>query len=407
MCKEVSTLKIDQAQGGVSYTGDDVSKQKTSLRRKIYDHKNSMTHIRAGEIVEESKKDRLKKGFKEQHKGQFETTERLIRSAYAVAKNNRPYVSYQEYCELQQANGLDIGTCLHSRYAGTAMIDSIAEDMLKILCDSLIKNNQRVSIMLDESTTVSRKSCLVVYIRSACPQKKSDESECFAILLGLVEPPSLRSDDITKCTLELLAKHGFTDSYLASNLVGACSDGASVMLGKHSGVLTKLKQKYPKIILWHCMCHRVELAIGDAVKSVTQVNHVKSFLDKLYSIFSQSPKAQRELEECAAQVHSELVKIGRVLDVCWVASSFRGLQAVWKSYSALHKFTTDSDTATNSKHKAVCEGLRTILASHEFVHNLAVMLDALEAISDLSKSLQRENCSLGEAYSMVTRTIRD
>jgi hypothetical protein len=68
---------------------------------------------------------------------------------------------------------------------------------------------------------------------------------------------------------------------------------------------------------------------------------------------------------------------------------------------------TTSDTATNSKHKSMCEGLKNILASDGFVHNLAVMLDALEAISDLSKSLQRENCSLGEAYGMVTRTIRD
>ena len=156
--------------------------------------------------------------------------------------------------------------------------------------------------MLDESTTASRKSCQVVYIKSDCPQKKSDESECFAFPLGLVELPSMRSDDITKYTLEPLAKHGFTDSYLASNLIGAGSDGASEMLGKHSGVLTKRKQKCPKIILWHCMCHRVKLAIGDAVKSVIQVNHVKSFLDKLYSIFSQSPKPQRELEESSFRV---------------------------------------------------------------------------------------------------------
>ena len=102
--------------------------------------------------------------------------------------------------------------------------------------------------MLNESTSVSRKSCLVLYIRPACPPKKSDESECFAFPLGLVEQPSLKSDDNTMCTLEPLAKHGFTDSYLAPNLVGTYSDVASVMLGKHSGVLTKLQHKYPKII---------------------------------------------------------------------------------------------------------------------------------------------------------------
>ena len=68
-----------------------MSKQKAFFRRKIYDHKTSITHIRAEEIAEESKKEHLKEGLTEQHKGQFDTTEKLIRSSYAVAKNNRPY----------------------------------------------------------------------------------------------------------------------------------------------------------------------------------------------------------------------------------------------------------------------------------------------------------------------------
>ena len=51
-----------------------------------------MTHIRAEEIAEESKKEHLKEGLTEQHKGQFETTEKLIRNDDAVAKNNRPFI---------------------------------------------------------------------------------------------------------------------------------------------------------------------------------------------------------------------------------------------------------------------------------------------------------------------------
>ena len=53
--------------------------------------KTLMTHISTEEIAEESKKEHLKVCLTEQHEGQFEATEKLIRSAYAVAKNNRPY----------------------------------------------------------------------------------------------------------------------------------------------------------------------------------------------------------------------------------------------------------------------------------------------------------------------------
>jgi hypothetical protein len=45
-----------------------------------------------------------------------------------------------------------------------------------------------------------------------------------------------------------------------------------------------MKQLFPDIFLRHCMSHRLELAIGDAVDAVTGVNHFKSFLDKLYSL---------------------------------------------------------------------------------------------------------------------------
>ena len=51
--------------------------------------------------------------------------------------------------------------------------------------------------------------------------------------------------------------HGFDYDHLRQNLVGICSDGASTVVGKSSGVLTKFKQIYAKLVLWHCMCHRL------------------------------------------------------------------------------------------------------------------------------------------------------
>lgn len=140
--------------------------------------------------------------------------------------------------------------------------------------------------------------------------------------------------------------------------------------------------------------------------SVSQVNHPKSFLEKLYAIFSQSSKAQRELEECAQSVHAVVLKIGKVLDVRWVASSYRSLYAVWRSYPALYEFAVNSDTARSQKHKATFAGIQAQLESTHFVQNLAIMLDALQAVSELSKALQNEDSILTTAYKMVKRTIR-
>lgn len=370
----------------------------------MFDHKNSESHSKATTVLANAKDDVLTKQFDRQREHYCSSTAKLMRTAYYVAKDNRPFIAYYELCCLQEANGVNLGIGLHSRYSVTGLVECISEEMCRRLCSRIKENNQKVSVLMDESTNVSRKSCLIVYLRTGWVIRKSDE--CFAFPLGLVELDSMTANVITKETLDLLTKWGFDDEYLKQNLVGACSDGASVMVGKNSGVLTQLKEKYPNIMLWHCMCHRIELAVGDAVKSVTQINHIKSFLDKLYSIFSQSPKANRELQVCAKTVHSELLKIGRVLGVRWVASSHRSLLAIWQSYPALVEFCTNSDTSKTSKHKAVCCGMAAVLQSTQFVHSLATLLDSLECVSLLSQELQGETTNLVTAYKILSRTIR-
>ena len=59
-------------------------------------------------------------------------------------------------------------------------------------------------------------------------------------------------------------------SFLKHCSVGFCSDGASVMLGRKAGMFAKLKSMFPNIIGWHCLNHRLELSVGDAVKCCTE-----------------------------------------------------------------------------------------------------------------------------------------
>ena len=72
--------------------------------------------------------------------------------------------------------------------------------------------------------------------------------------------------------VKVLNENKITDEYFANNFLAFTSDGASVVTGVNRGVATKLKEKYPQIITWHCLNHRLELAVGDAIKSVNGVN---------------------------------------------------------------------------------------------------------------------------------------
>ena len=67
------------------------------------------------------------------------------------------------------------------------------------------------------------------------------------------------------------------------------------MLGTKSGVEKLLKDKFPEIILWHCLNHRLELAVENTLKIISGTNDFQSSFQHLYSLYSQPPKNKRKL----------------------------------------------------------------------------------------------------------------
>jgi len=119
-------------------------------------------------------------------------------------------------------------------------------------------------------------------------------------------------------------------------MVGFCIDGASNTTGKFKGLTTLLRQTVgPHLQTFHCMAHRLELAINRTVHEVNPVGHFQIFLDSMYAFYSRSPQNQRELGFHASALSIELLKVGRVFDVQWVFSSFTAVRALWRGHPAL------------------------------------------------------------------------
>jgi len=74
-----------------------------------------------------------------------------------------------------------------------------------------------------------------------------------------------------------------------SSLVYIASGGASVMIGRKTGVASRLLQKYLQIAVWHCLAHRLELAVHDTVVKVAGINNLKKFMDVILCHVTQAP----------------------------------------------------------------------------------------------------------------------
>ncbi|KAJ3609191.1 hypothetical protein NHX12_023715 [Muraenolepis orangiensis] len=134
--------------------------------------------------------------------------------------------------------------------------------MQKKIVHSIVTSSSKLSVLIDEASSISHTSAMIVNLKASV-----DGATLEFLFLELVELESQRAKDIEEALLNCLDTAGFTEEWLQMNWVSFVSDGASVMLGKNSGVA------------------RVELAVSDAVDEVQAVNHFKVFLEKIHNLY--------------------------------------------------------------------------------------------------------------------------
>lgn len=85
----------------------------------------------------------------------YDFTQFIFRTAYYIAKNNRLFRDHYNLIELQDLNGIKLGNTIYSRYSATNIIDHISCKMKNRIIDNIIETSAKLSILIDESTTIS------------------------------------------------------------------------------------------------------------------------------------------------------------------------------------------------------------------------------------------------------------
>ena len=362
----------------------EVTKKKLKkLNDKISAHGNCISHKYCCEFIAARGKNALENSLKnnrelwyKQNQQKIDVTTRVFRTAYMCCMRYEPFTAQPEILRLQQLNGVDVGRNLYSDHACRNLVCYIGQQMRqKLLHYVLQTSDSAFSLMFDESTSVSTETCLIMYIRIVYA------NEICNFFLDLVELKSQSGESIADAIVNVFTTYGFTEEILQSRLIGVCTDGASNLQGAVNGALAHMKAKLKTdFMVFHCMAHKLELAISDVIKLVTEIGHLQSFTDALYAHFSRSPKNQNQLKSIAVDLHVHLLKVCRTFDIRWVASSYRSVHAIWESYQALvnHFQFCSTDTTRNARERAKCTGLHQKLIKWFFVSELAIVHDALE-----------------------------
>lgn len=99
----------------ISYHRSSKQAQQGSLRKKIFEHKNTFSRKKAQEINSTAQKKILEANIDSMYVSLHETSVRVFRTAYKLAKLGRPFVDFPVDIDVQRLNGLDMGRVLHSK----------------------------------------------------------------------------------------------------------------------------------------------------------------------------------------------------------------------------------------------------------------------------------------------------
>ena len=97
---------------------------------------------------------------------QHATTCHIFNTAYYIAKRNRLFSGHIDLIKLQQVNGVDMGRGLHSNVVCTDIVDHICFETRCSLVKHVITTKPLISVLIDESTSLGKLSCLIVYMET-------------------------------------------------------------------------------------------------------------------------------------------------------------------------------------------------------------------------------------------------
>ena len=80
------------------------------------------------------------------------------------------------------------------------------------------------------------------------------------------------------------------------------ADGAAVNLGKKGGVAALLKKEEPHILDFHCLPHRLELALQELQKKCKPVESIYNVLHLIWKTYHYSPKSVSTLKSIAEEL---------------------------------------------------------------------------------------------------------
>ncbi|XP_065665100.1 zinc finger protein 862-like [Hydra vulgaris] len=332
---------------------------------------------------------------------------KMIRTAYEMAlKPSMPHCHFKTLIKCQRLNGALLLQGKDNNKAAREYISCIAS-AIKEKVAKIVNETNFFSILSDGSQarkTKDEKELILVRV------EREGTPACFVVsLLDMNSLGGMNANTIKKAIDSIFIETGsvpLTASAYKYKLVSATADGACVNFGIYNGVLTQLKKDRMWLIKIHCVNHRLELAIKDAVKDISQYKECERFYISIFNLFRNSGKLKCAVKKAAEALNITFYTLPKIFGTRFISHRRRGFTKLLHNWPSLIVGfdNTLADRDTKADMRAKLSGLSKRLHDYRLLCMVCSYLDILEKLSPLSLVFEKQMLMVNELKPAVDIT---
>ena len=286
------------------------------------------------------------------------------------------------------------------------LLDIMARHVILSKLDD-IRKNIFFSIMADEYTDISNKEQF-----SFCTRTVDDRLDVIEDFLGFYELENIKSETIVNAIKDIMLRFNLELKHCR----GQTYDGASNMMGKKSGVATRILAEQSKAIVTHCLGHSLSLAVKDLTAFCKILGDTMGTVGEICVLVKYSPKGEKMLGRIRENIEGEFFddnnKYSALDKLCVTRWTVRAscFQKVIDNYPLLLclwdeclKEKLDGET------RARIVGCKAQMKTFNFFFGLCIGQRLYSITDNVSKTLQKEKMSAvsGQRLAgLTTKTIQ-
>ena len=238
------------------------------------------------------------------------------------------------------------------------------------------------AIQLDESTDVTNFPQLLVYVQYIYDFEMIEDFLFCKPLEGRTT-----SVEIFKVLNDFIEQNGIS----WEKCVWVCSDGACAMIGRHSGVVTRIQSVAPNAVFTHCSIHR------EALAARTLQSSFKDVLDnaiKVVNLIKARTLNSRMFTIMCNDMSAEHDKLLLHTDVRWLSRG-KVLLRLFELRAEVRLFLIDINSP-----------FQNLFCDDVWLSKLAYLADIFRFLNELNLSLQGATVDIFQVSDKINNTVR-